>query len=50
MHAPASARRRRRTAQLMIGTGIAFTALVTYALPAMAQDEVDPVRLRPRRP
>jgi Amt family ammonium transporter len=29
----------------MIGTGIAFTALVTYALPAMAQEEADPVQV-----
>lgn len=38
-------RRRRRLTRVLVGIGVATTALVALAGPAMAQDEVDPVQV-----
>jgi Amt family ammonium transporter len=46
MHAPSDPqRRRRRLTRVLVGLGVATTALVAFAGPAMAQDEVDPVQV-----
>jgi len=46
MHEPTSHPRRRwRPGKLMLAAGLATTALITFAGPALAQDEVDPVQV-----